>query len=758
MFAWAFALALLPAPSEISVANATIVTQAGATEVELHAAEELQAHLSEIIGKPIPLRRDLAEAPAGAIVVGQGSLARRLLPAVKWESLGAEQTLVRTSGDKLVVAGGRPRGTLYAVYRLLGEKCGVRWWTPWAKSVPHQPKLKLPVIDVSEKPAFEYRDTYWFHAFDGDWSARNFNTGFMARVLGKRGGRIEYQGFVHTYFGLAPPEKLFASHPEWYSLINGKRTFENAQLCTTNPALRDYVVEQVREQLRKNPRARIASISQNDCFNPCQCPDCRALADRESSDSALVLDLVNYVAEKLEKEFPDVAFDTLAYQWSRRPPKAMRPRSNVIVRLCSIECNFAFPLDAPENASFGDDIRGWSKLTDRLYVWNYTTDFAHYLQPHPDFFTLAPTIRFFAANGVKGLFEQGAYQSNGGGMAELKAWLIAQLLWDPSRDSDKLIGEFLTGYYGPENASAVRRLMELLAREAKGWNLTFASPVTASFLRYEVVDEARRVLESARATRNQDHSWRMRQLRASLDYVYLCRWQEFRREAERKGNPWPYPSRTELARRWLETVTGTDPNLPPPAGWTPVTYVNESGLTPAQFVERLGPEPPKPVIPILPKRPSQAAPPEGLSPGIDLQDDLANLWREPDGAELRPDPSASDGIAAWMPATHHEWAFQVPISRVKGGTPTGKCRVFAVVRLDHGEADDSRAFTTGVYDTAQRKDLSTHVFTLRQLAPGYKAFDLGTFEMNPNLIFWVAPTENPKVQGVWVDRIYLVRA
>lgn len=746
------------------VAKAVVVTQAGASPAEQHAARELRDHLEKITGAKIPLRAAGTEAAPGSIVVGQGPLARKLFPDVRWEQLGQEQTLIRSKNEVLLVAGGRPRGTLYAVYRLLSQKCGVRWWAPWATSIPKNPELALPPMNWSETPAFEYRDTFWFHAFDADWATRNFCNGFSAKLDAARGGRVEYQGFVHTYYGLVPPDPNFSRHPEWFSLIDGKRTTDNAQLCTTNPELRDFVVEQVRKQLRANPTATIASVSQNDCFRPCQCGNCRALATREGSDSALVLDLANYVGEKIEKEFPAVAIDTIAYQWSRKPPLHMKPRPNVVVRLCSIECNFAFSRDAPENASFGDDLRGWSKLSKRLYVWDYCTDFAHYLQPHPDAFTLGPTIRFFAENGVKGVFEEGAYQSNGGDMAELKAWLIAQLLWDPKQDPEKLIDEFLRGYYGIA-ATVVRQYLEVMAEEAKGWNLSFASPTTASFLRYDVVSQGRSLLARLITLLDESPSephpafWRVRQLAASLDYVALARWSEFRREALKRGDPWPMPpTRDELAKRWLETVTGTGKaGRGAPKGWSPVTHVNESGLSPQGFVDRLGPEPPPPILRVLPARPAKATPPQGLPEGIDLQDDLANLWREPDGAELRPDPLASDGIACWMPGSHHEWAFQIPLSKGTGAAGE-RYRAYVVMRLDTDSRDGSPGFSAGVYDNAARKDLFTQQFPIDQTVAEYKAYELGTFVWAPSLTVWVAPPSNPKVRGVWVDRVYLVRS
>ena len=744
---------ILAAPAEFSVSKAVIYTQPGASPVELHAAQELREYLSKIIGKELPLKTASSGVPKGSIIVGQGPAAAALFPEFKQEKLGQEQTFIKTKNGVLLVAGGKPRGTLYAVYRLLGEKCGVRWWAPWATKIPKNPSLSFPAMDWSEKPAFEYRDTFWFHAFDADWAARNYSNGFTARLDEARGGKVEYQGFVHTYYVLVPPDPYFAKRPEWFSLIDGKRTTEWAQLCTTNPELRDFVVEQVKAQLRANPKATIISVSQNDCFRPCQCDKCRSLANSEGSDSALVLDLANYVGEKIESEFPNVAVDTLAYQWSRKPPRTMRPRRNVVVRLCSIECNFAYGLNEPQNASFGDDLRGWGRLSRRTYIWDYCTDFAHYLQPHPDYYTLGPSIKFFAENGVKGVFEEGAYQSTNGEMAELKAWLIAQLLWDPNQDSNRLIKEFLEGYYG-RAAGPIKEYMDLMAKEAKGWNLTFASPTGATFLRYEVVSKARILLNKAIKMVKGEELWRVRQLSASLDYVYLARWTEFRWEALVRKTPWLAPkTRTELAKNWLETITSTKDA---PKGWTPVTMVNESGWTPQHYIEALGPEPAEPVIYSLPKRPAQSAPPEGLAGGIDVQDNLANLWNSPWGAELRPDPKASDGIACWMPGNHHEWAFQVPLSKIPN--TNGRFKVYVVARIESGGPDGSPGFSAGVYDGGTRQEMSSLTFPNTAEAAKYKTYDLGTIQLNSNQYIWAAPTANPSVQAVWIDRVYLVKA
>jgi hypothetical protein len=590
------ALALF-APSvafaDIAVRESLVVISSGASPQETFAAHELRDYLSQITGVDIPIVAESSGSLSNAIVVGTGPLARRLLPGVSWDSLGGEQTLVRSAGNSLVVAGGRQRGTLYAVYRLLQKDCGVRWWAPWATTVPSNHALTLGKIDESETPAFEFRDPYWAHSFDANWAARNFDNGFNVHTDDAHGGKTLYAGgFVHTFNGLVPPDKEFSNHPEWFSLINGVRTASNAQLCTTNPELRKFIVQRVIEELKANPQATIVSVSQNDCYNPCQCPVCRELAKRQGSDAALVLDLANYVADQIKDQFPKVAVDTLAYQWSRHPPISMKPRPNVIVRLCSIECNFAQPLYAPSNQAFADDIRGWNKLTKRLYVWDYCTDFANYLQPQPDYFSLGPTLAWLSKNGAKGVFEEGDYTSSGGDMAELKAWVIAQMLWDPNQDPDALVDEFLKGYYGAASGP-IREYLKLMTDAAQGAHVSFAMGGDAPFLNYDVMSQARKLWSKALDLVSSDPQLtaRVRMSALSEDSVWLSHWQQFRLAALAKKETWPAAAlRQAEAQSWLANAQHALGLI----GYPAVTAVDEGGTSPRAFIDALGAEPPGP--------------------------------------------------------------------------------------------------------------------------------------------------------------------
>jgi hypothetical protein len=232
----------------------------------------------------------------------------------------------------------------------------------------------------------------------------------------------------------------------------------------------------------------------------------------------------------------------------------VRPRPNVIVRLCSIECSFARPLDDPANKSFLDDLEGWAKIADRLFIWDYTTNFAHYVQPHPNYAVLAPNIRLFAKNNVRGVFEQGAYQSWGSEMAELRAWLLAKLLWNPAADPERLKREFLEGYYGPM-APQVAAYVSLLeqAVAASGDKLGCYSPPEAKFLSLENVLEAWELLKKAenKGRPYVEYGRRIRRVEMPVAYVVLVKWDAFRQEARDRGLTWPWPESKQELLTWF---------------------------------------------------------------------------------------------------------------------------------------------------------------------------------------------------------------
>ncbi len=693
-----------------------IVLPDNPTPAEKYAAQELAAYLKKISGADFTV-----EAAGGA----RAAVRLRFEP-----SLGAEECRLSTdpAAGALVISGGRPRGVLYGVYALLEDHLGCRWYTRDVERVPRREVLAVPQgLDERVKPRLEYREPFWTEAFDGAWAARNRMNSANARLGEEHGGKIVYGTFVHTFNSILNPAKHFAAHPEYFSMVKGKRISQHAQLCLTNPEVLEIAIKTVREWIKKKPDAAIFSVSQNDWSNPCECPPCKAIDDAEGSHAGTLISFVNGIAEAIEKDHPNVAIDTLAYRYTRKPPRNVRPRPNVIVRLCSIECCFSHPLDGcPEksNKSFMEDLRGWNRLTKRLYVWDYTTNFSHYLLPFPNLDVLDKNIRTFADNGVVGIFEQGNYSSGGRGeLSELRAWVLAKLLWDPSRDGWTLIREFVQGTCGPA-AARIQAFLDL-QREAirrSGEHVRIFDNVTREYLDVETLRKADAILEEAEkiAAGTGDKALLERIQRYRMPIWYTRVWQG--REPVEVTKP--------AAARLLEVARAQK-----------VTNFREwSGV--GKDFKRLELE--------AARRPRRPAP--GV---IEGEDSAFGFFREGELSGRAADEKAEDGTAAWQPGRTTEWSISWTIPMPRDARP-GTYRLRARIRVDR-TGETGPAFHVGVYDKEAKKGLGEIRVQAKDAPNGeYRWYDVCELELKPGRYAYVAPYNNESVvQRIWTDRFEL---
>lgn len=510
-----------------------IVVSTAASPSQLYAAEELRRFTKEMTGADLKITRDDGPLPDSAILLGETRHGTSILGAgFNVAAVGDDGFRIVSKPPHVLVLGGPVRGTLYGVYELLERNGGCRWYAKHHALIPKHAEWSIPVMDITQQPAFPMREPFWWGMFDGDFAARSRANGNAPRLEARHGGKITFgQGFfVHTFNTLVPPAEFFGTHPEYFSEIGGKRTAERAQLCLTNPDVLRIATERILAAIRKNPSAKLFSVSQNDWHGACECASCSAIDEREGSHSGTMIAFVNRVAEAVEKEFPDVWIETLAYQYTRRPPKTVRPRTNVVPRLCSIECDFSKPIDGStyeQNLRFVEDIRGWAAITDKLYVWDYVTNFGHYLGPHPNFGALAGNVRFFKANRVVGLFEQGAYQSPHAEFAELRAWVLAKLLWDPTREMGELYDDFFAGYYGPA-AAPVRAYFNSLQKigASKECVLRIGSPPDAAWYPGGFFERGAKLWEEAEQLASGDarFGYNVRMGAMSVMYARLMRW------------------------------------------------------------------------------------------------------------------------------------------------------------------------------------------------------------------------------------------
>ena len=424
-----------------------IVLDRQASPSEKKAAEELQMYIKQISGAQLPITDD-ATSRGRRIFVGFGSAVADITGAQKPKA-DDEGFTYRTVGKDLLIYGGAQRGSMYGVFSFLEDELGVKWLTPKCTVVPSMQKYALPRLDRSEKPALALRyDGHFAVEREPVWSAHN-KENMKWNPTQNDYGNIEAYWNAHTMGQLLPSGEFFEKHPEYFSLRDGKR-IPNGQLCLSNPEVLEICKTRLADVMRKNPLFRIYSLSQNDNFSFCQCPECTAIAEQYGGQSGLMVWFVNQVADAVRDEFPDKFVGTFAYQYTRQPPKGIVPRNNVVIRLCSIECCFAHPLTAgcPQNQAFMNDMERWAEIAPHLFIWDYIVDYAQYISPWPNFQVLGPNIEAIRKNKAIGIYEEAQYQSNGAEFEEMKAWVTTKLLWNPLLDTDSLVKVFIDGYYG----------------------------------------------------------------------------------------------------------------------------------------------------------------------------------------------------------------------------------------------------------------------------------------------------------------------
>lgn len=549
----------------VGVSKSQIVIAKQASPSTRYAAEEMQHFLQRITDVRVPVVDD-GEAPADLEV--QVGRSRRLDAqglGIDFGSLGAEGYVLRTGKGRLIIAGGEPRGTLYGVYGFLEDHLGCRWFTPELDRVPRRKTLVVPPLNERRVPVFEYRETYTWESYDGDWMARNRLNGAGGRgrllerqgirppvpELGEKHGgsiRFGFGFFVHTLEKIVPAKEYFEAHPEYFAMWQGKR--DPSQICCTHERVIALCRDAILRAMREQPDATVFSLSQNDNRKHCQCERCASLEREQGSAMAPTLFLVNRVAEAAEVEFPDKAVETLAYQWTRKPPRTLRPRRNVVIRLCDIECCFAHPLAAScndRNGAFVEDLKAWAGICQRLWIWDYTTDYSHYLLPFPNKRVLDDNIRLFAKHRVSGVFEQGTYDTPHSELAALKAYLIAKFLWNPGYDESRAIAEFTDAYFGAA-APHVRQYIDVLHdyAEAGQVHVGIFVPPTHPHLTPELLLKANAIWDDAEASVSGDSAAlaRVRRCRMSPDYAIV---EQARAMSGKRG-----PERTEAQRALID--------------------------------------------------------------------------------------------------------------------------------------------------------------------------------------------------------------
>lgn len=447
-----------PAAQKLSDFQRVVIAD-DANAVQRAAADELASHVSRITGRKVETMKAsafaLATTAGPSFFVGDGAAEMALGKSPNpWKT---EEWMLRSVPRGLVLAGddgvGDPwsiataAGSMLAVYTLLEDHLGVRWFWPGAfgEHVPENAEALVPGLMERRTPGFEIRSVEL--GYSSIYHTKGFNDAARRWARRSRLGWVKSAVFGHSWeaaFDLRKGE-TFQQHPEWFALVDGKR--RPPQMCTTHPEVINRMVDYV-----LTGKQDIMNISPSDGGGFCECERCRALDvpgvlaydNKHVQLSDRIFTYANEVARRVREKNPAKGCGMFAYTYYNKPPvKIDRLEPNLYL-------SFVFQSAAhrdPENLrEWRESVSGWQKLGAKMVVregWGN-----HYYHDLP-FIHERQIIASLAEASSLGFVA--AYGEGSKSFATMAPnyWAITHMMWDPKRDSAKVMPDFYHSAYGP---------------------------------------------------------------------------------------------------------------------------------------------------------------------------------------------------------------------------------------------------------------------------------------------------------------------
>jgi len=422
------------------------------------------------------------------------------------EKLGDDGYLITKDANGILITGYTGRAVLYGVFELIHQATGFTWMRPLIGSTPVSPILNATInmpLPYTGQPAFNERGlttsyTYW--KTDNlpilNWlihnglnmnalNTANFVSGAAARE--ERGMPLHIHG--HAFGFLVPPGEYGKTHPEYFSLIDGKRKISsrNSQLCLSNPAVVALIVQKFNKMLAEQPSLQEVGLGPNDGTSGwCQCDKCAAMDSPkdmhqpfihgERSYSTRYIKFANEVARELKKQHPNIRIHVYAYSNYIAPPDCeVDPALDV--EFCTMyRCTVHALNDpnCPRNAAFNRYLQGWMAKTHHIFIRDYylMVGSGSARAMPTSLYTLQKDLQYYHSQHLLGMVpEMVADGPNGANVpagTEYPSWLrppsyytdawntgwpvyygMAQLLWNPDKNVQQIIKEACDTYYGP---------------------------------------------------------------------------------------------------------------------------------------------------------------------------------------------------------------------------------------------------------------------------------------------------------------------
>ena len=467
-----------------------IIIPDNALETERHAAAELALYLPKLTNcKCKTVTENSADKTVPAFYIGKTAFA--ILNGIDFSKLDREEWILKSVNNKLILCGGEPRGTIYAVYEFL-EKNGVVWPDEVTEYVPFHKEITINKINEQSKPAFRFRNitngfsrlTTPTRLFMVRLRRNNYN------INPAKYGSGEHFGGCHTFHSYTSkewPDKWFSMNAAGKRIrsINGGGP---GQFCLTDPEVRQAVKKALRKKIaadrKKYPAASwpmIYDISQNDNMIYCVCPTCKAARTKYKNYSGVLLEFINDIAGDIAKDYPELMLQTFAYAFTLTPPENIVPAPNVMIRICKLGYEFyphgladtLFPNSNERNKRYLAEFKKWSSISKQIAIWDYwilyspTVDF-----PYLNIKAVDEDINFYKENKVNNLFVE-CENTVASSFSQFKFWFGHKKMVDPKQDFNTLADIFCRAYYG-KAAVQMRKYMDYLSQRTTSCNVALA--------------------------------------------------------------------------------------------------------------------------------------------------------------------------------------------------------------------------------------------------------------------------------------------
>lgn len=344
------------------------------------------------------------------------------------------------------------------------HELGVRWFDP--ASEPLLPAIPAPLPDFQHQsgPSFPYRGLHICGAPDhydprlADWMSFQGMNRKLTHIpeLERVGGALKRQGLspdttVHSYSLWIPDEIYFASHPEFFALVGGRRIphREGGQLCLANRAMRAAFLREARSYLDAHPEVSVIGICPDDGYGWCECPACAALDTAEDRAAgkvnARVADFVEELCRGLQESHPQTLVGHYSYSiFSDFSHHLKSPPPNLLVSCTTARC-YKHGIDAAECPVNRDIFQRLRTLRDRVrhvYVYDYMFYRWEGL-PHPQWRVIGRDVAAYAKLGLDGyMTEAPPANAKDYAAAHLSLYTLARLLTDRQTDVGALLDDY----------------------------------------------------------------------------------------------------------------------------------------------------------------------------------------------------------------------------------------------------------------------------------------------------------------------------